>query len=343
MSAARPVLIASQRARCLDYGGRSCCLAALGLASALGRCLAAICLAGLVARPAAGAVRDIKTSKWSSSRRPPPKKVRWSRCVRRIQRIPHRVRNHSEKTGPRRSAARSVRDYAVLSAITWSARFAHGRWWPTGRRRWSSPCSSLRFPCRSRHGCRDRRDSDKTSPLDLPTVFGADLVSVIPLGYWRGHHAGSLLASSGDSAGFEGRGPRRALRRVAFCRSELATADWSPNWLGYTAYDVVLMTAQEAAVAACRGLLALRRYVEAGGIVLVQGDPPILRKLIPAAAARGRPSGTQWPTPTALSTSASGWWAAVPDRELLAGRILGPDSQRRSRLRWTATSRSSPK
>lgn len=69
---------------------------------------------------------------------------------------------------------------------------------------------------------------------------------------------------------------------VCFFRSELPTRLWSTEWLGYTAYDVVLMTQQEAADLPPDILLALRRYVEAGGNYLIQGDSDDLSKLIPA-------------------------------------------------------------
>jgi hypothetical protein len=71
--------------------------------------------------------------------------------------------------------------------------------------------------------------------------------------------------------------------QVVFCRSELPTDEWSPNWLGYTAYDAILLTHREAESLPAEVLLALRRYVEVGGIVLVQGDLSDSKLLVPEA------------------------------------------------------------
>ncbi|HEX4142771.1 MAG TPA: hypothetical protein VHY91_04400 [Pirellulales bacterium] len=68
---------------------------------------------------------------------------------------------------------------------------------------------------------------------------------------------------------------------VAFCRSELPVDEWSPNWLGYTAYDALLITEQEAASLPPDVLLAIRRYAETGGIVLVQGSSTDPKKIVP--------------------------------------------------------------
>jgi hypothetical protein len=68
---------------------------------------------------------------------------------------------------------------------------------------------------------------------------------------------------------------------VAFCRSEIAVGEWSSNWLGYTAFDALLMTEKEAATLPADVLLAIRRYAEAGGIVLLQGASSDSKKLVP--------------------------------------------------------------
>jgi hypothetical protein len=70
---------------------------------------------------------------------------------------------------------------------------------------------------------------------------------------------------------------------VAFCRSEVEVGDWSPNWLGYTRYDALLLTEQEAASLPADVFLALRRYAEAGGMVLVHGDTLDSKAIIPDA------------------------------------------------------------
>ena len=116
----------------------------------------------------------------------------------------------------------------------------------------------------------------------MPTIFGRTY------GY-SAHTRPTLvvLASRGISQELKDAVRTAHSDELSFCRSELATADWSPNWLGYTVYDVVLITAQEAAEAPPEVLLALRRYVEVGGIVLVQGDPPNSSELIPAVLREG--------------------------------------------------------
>jgi len=70
---------------------------------------------------------------------------------------------------------------------------------------------------------------------------------------------------------------------VVFCRSEIPVGDWSPNWLGYTAFDALMLTEQEAESLPPNVMLALRRYAEIGGIVLVQGSGPYSKKIVPEA------------------------------------------------------------
>ena len=54
-------------------------------------------------------------------------------------------------------------------------------------------------------------------------------------------------------------------------RSELPVSEWSPQWLGYTIYDAVFLTRQEAASLPAEVSRALRRYAESGGRILVHG------------------------------------------------------------------------
>lgn len=67
----------------------------------------------------------------------------------------------------------------------------------------------------------------------------------------------------------------------SFLRSELEVAQWSPNWLGYSCYDAVVLTAEEAERLPGAVLLALRRFVECGGRLLVHGER------VPSAVAAG--------------------------------------------------------
>jgi hypothetical protein len=59
--------------------------------------------------------------------------------------------------------------------------------------------------------------------------------------------------------------------KFTFLRSELPASQWTPNWLGYSCYDVVLLTAKEAEQLPAESQLALRRFLECGGTLLVHG------------------------------------------------------------------------
>lgn len=63
----------------------------------------------------------------------------------------------------------------------------------------------------------------------------------------------------------------------AFLRSELPVSQWSANWLGYSCYDVILVTQREVEQMPAQVQLAIRRYVECGGTLLVHGRnvPPV--------------------------------------------------------------------
>ena len=57
----------------------------------------------------------------------------------------------------------------------------------------------------------------------------------------------------------------------AFLRSDVDANEWTPNWLGYSCYDAVLLTAEEFDGMAPPLQAALRRYIECGGEVLIHG------------------------------------------------------------------------
>ena len=65
--------------------------------------------------------------------------------------------------------------------------------------------------------------------------------------------------------------PDRSTSTFTFLRSALPASQWSPNWLGYSCYDVVLLTAKEAEQLPAEAELALRRFLECGGTLLVHG------------------------------------------------------------------------
>jgi len=56
-----------------------------------------------------------------------------------------------------------------------------------------------------------------------------------------------------------------------FLRSELPVSQWGGNWLGYSCYDAILVTEQEIEQMPTQVQLAIRRYIECGGTVLVHG------------------------------------------------------------------------
>lgn len=57
-----------------------------------------------------------------------------------------------------------------------------------------------------------------------------------------------------------------------FLRSELPVSQWSHNWLGYSCYDAILLTERDAAEMPSAVQLAVRRYLECGGTLLVHGQ-----------------------------------------------------------------------
>jgi hypothetical protein len=60
-------------------------------------------------------------------------------------------------------------------------------------------------------------------------------------------------------------------------RSEVPTSQWSPNWLGYSRFDAILLTESDVEAMTPQVRTAIRRYIECGGTVLVHGRsvPPV--------------------------------------------------------------------
>ncbi len=58
---------------------------------------------------------------------------------------------------------------------------------------------------------------------------------------------------------------------LALLRSEVPVSQWSPNWLGYSCYDAIVCSEREAEEMPPAVALALRRYVECGGTLLIHG------------------------------------------------------------------------
>lgn len=79
--------------------------------------------------------------------------------------------------------------------------------------------------------------------------------------------------------GLPGSGP--GTDPFAFLRSELPVSQWSPNWLGYSCYDAIVLSGQEAEEMPPQVQLAVRRFVECGGMLLVHAQK------VPAAFSQG--------------------------------------------------------
>lgn len=59
-------------------------------------------------------------------------------------------------------------------------------------------------------------------------------------------------------------------------RSNMAVSSWSPNWLGYSRYDAVVLTADDLRAMPADVRTALGQYVECGGTLFILGtDPPL--------------------------------------------------------------------
>jgi hypothetical protein len=67
----------------------------------------------------------------------------------------------------------------------------------------------------------------------------------------------------------------------ALLRSEVPVGQWSPNWLGYSCYDAIVMTEKEAEEMPPQVQSAVRRFVECGGTLLIHGGK------VPAAFSQG--------------------------------------------------------
>lgn len=91
----------------------------------------------------------------------------------------------------------------------------------------------------------------------------------------------AVLASRRISQDFKDQVRSTPATLTAFYRSEIDTRAWSPNWLGYTAYNGILITKTEADELPADVALGLRRYVESGGSLLIQGIGNDPQRLVP--------------------------------------------------------------
>ncbi len=63
--------------------------------------------------------------------------------------------------------------------------------------------------------------------------------------------------------------PSPEAERFAFLRSELPVSQWSHNWLGYSCFDAIVLSGKEAEQLPSQVRLAIRRWLECGGTLLV--------------------------------------------------------------------------
>jgi len=106
--------------------------------------------------------------------------------------------------------------------------------------------------------------------------------------------------------------PERAT--MALLRSELPVGQWSENWLGYSCFDAILMTDKDAEELPQQVQLALRRYLECGGAIVIHGNA------VPAAFSQGGdPNGSGgfyvgFGRVTAVSAGSAVEWKATHEK-----------------------------
>jgi hypothetical protein len=111
-----------------------------------------------------------------------------------------------------------------------------------------------------------------------------------------------------DSRGVSGPGASSFGDNLTLLRSELPVSQWSPNWLGYSCFDAILVTEEEAAAMPSQVQLAIRRYLECGGVLVVHGHkvPAAFTEGGAAAEQGGFYVGLGYAT-ASLGSSDSGW------------------------------------
>lgn len=98
---------------------------------------------------------------------------------------------------------------------------------------------------------------------------------------------------------------------VAYSLSMADPSEWSPNWLGYTGFSGIAVTAEELTAMPEASRLALLRYAESGGVLFVAGQwtPPESWRINRAPvyeATLGAPPPTASPGLTPADESAEG-------------------------------------
>lgn len=67
---------------------------------------------------------------------------------------------------------------------------------------------------------------------------------------------------------------RQPVTHINFVTAALPPASWSPNWLGYSRYDGIIVTAADLRAMTAEARAAIGQYVECGGSLLIFGDDP---------------------------------------------------------------------
>lgn len=123
-------------------------------------------------------------------------------------------------------------------------------------------------------------------------------------------------------------------------RMVLPPAEWSGNWLAYTAYDVVMMSDREFGELSTAANGALRSYVEAGGILVLTGEqaaPSLPAEWSGAWVSEGDGPGkvqmglgkvVMWAERSFLRLDADQWQSEFADWERSGGWVgSAPDSE----------------
>jgi hypothetical protein len=85
----------------------------------------------------------------------------------------------------------------------------------------------------------------------------------------------SSEGGNGSVTGGGGYNPATRLGPFATVRSEVAPALWGENWLSYTPYDGIMVTAADLKASPPAATWALWRYVEGGGNLLILGESDV--------------------------------------------------------------------
>lgn len=106
-------------------------------------------------------------------------------------------------------------------------------------------------------------------------TFGIDSVQLV--GKTNKVYASSARASSAYSTVIHGHSSSRSSSadHPQVMRAEWEVSEWSDNWLGYTAFDMVAVHARDFGAMPAAVKEAVWRYSEAGGVLAVIGQAPV--------------------------------------------------------------------